>query len=37
MGLEALSRGDDFATLRHGPTEAAIDESWGPGDIEKVK
>jgi len=27
-----------FAILRlYGPTEAAIDKSWEPGDIEKVK
>ena len=27
-----------FAVLRlYGPTEAAIDKSWKPGDIEKVK
>ena len=27
-----------FAILRlYGPTEAAIDKSWKPGDIEKVK
>jgi hypothetical protein len=27
-----------FAIIRlYGPTEAAIDKSWKPGDIEKVK
>ncbi|MET3838709.1 hypothetical protein ABIE49_000787 [Bradyrhizobium sp. OAE829] len=36
--LETVPGGGYFAILRlYGPTEAAIDKSWKPGDIEKVK